>query len=330
MDLWSLNFVIGDKFKNLFSEYVEDFEGYLSSSLFNNEQINKKKDSRISSPLNIKNKFGEFHQNQFWKLEVLFSKKPDSNLIETKLNSLARTLNINEYYVNDLNLKKKTNAKKISINKVVQKDWLNINRQSFPVIEIEKFYIYGSHIRKNYPIHKIPIKINASTAFGTGSHATTKCCLQAIIYLSRNFSPNKILDYGCGTGILGIASKKVFKKSKVIFVDIDKNAVKLSKQNLKLNNIKLNDVYLTNSFDNIKYNRNKNYDLIFANILFTPLYKLTPVFKKIIKPNSFLILSGLLKEQIPYIINRYNNFGFKVEKKIILEDWGSVIMSLKV
>ena len=53
------------------------------------------------------------------------------------------------------------------------------------------------------------------------------------------------------------------------------------------------------------------------------------MFKKIIKPNSFLILSGLLKEQIPYIINRYNNLGFKEEKKIILEDWGSVIMSLK-
>ena len=61
-----------------------------------------------------------------------------------------------------------------------------------------------------------------------------------------------------------------------------------------------------------------------------PLFKLAPVFKQIIKPNSFLIISGLLKQQIPYIINRYNNFGFKVEKKIISEDWGSVIMSLKV
>jgi ribosomal protein L11 methylase PrmA len=68
---------------------------------------------------------------------------------------------------------------------------------------------------------------------------------------------------------------------------------------------------------------------VFANILFAPLYNLTPVFKYIIKPNSFLILSGLLKKQIPYIINRYNNFGFIEEKKIILEDWGSIIMSLK-
>ena len=153
--------------------------------------------------------------------------------------------------------------------------------------------------------------------------------MQAINYLSQRFSPNNILDYGCGTGILGIASKKVFKKSKVIFVDIDENAVKLSKKNIKLNHIKVNGVYLTNSFFDIKYIKNNYYDLIYANILFMPLFKLAPVFKQILKPNSFLILSGLLKQQIPYIINRYNNFGFIEEKKIISEEWGSVIMSTK-
>ena len=325
MDLWSISFVIENQFKNLFSEYVEDFEGYLSTSLFNNT----KKNTKNVLPINIKNNLGEFHQNEFWTLEVLVQKKPDNKLVAMKLNSLARQLNVNEYYINDITWKKNLNAKKVSIKKIIQKNWLNINRQSFPVINIERFYIYGSHIRKNCSVFKIPVKIDASIAFGTGSHATTKCCLQAIDYLSQRFSPKKILDYGCGTGILGIASKKVFKKSKVIFVDIDENAVKLSKKNIKLNHIKVNGVYLTNSFFETKYIKNNYYDLIFANILFMPLFKLAPVFKKIIKPNSFLILSGLLKQQIPYIINRYNNFGFIEEKKIISEDWGSVIMSIK-
>ncbi|MDA9564411.1 50S ribosomal protein L11 methyltransferase [Alphaproteobacteria bacterium] len=325
MDLWSISFVIENQFKNLFSEYVEDFEGYLSSSLFNNT----KKNTKNVLPIIIKNNLGEFHQNEFWTLEVLVQKKPDNNLVEMRLNSLARRLRVNNYYTSNLTSKNKLNTKKVSIKKIIKKNWLNINRQSFPVINIERFYIYGSHIRKNCSVYKIPIKINASTAFGTGSHATTKCCLQAINYLSKRFSPNKILDYGCGTGILGIASKKVFKKSKVIFVDIDENAVKLSKKNIKLNHIKVNGVYLTNSFFNIKYIENNYYDLIYANILFMPLFKLAPVFKQILKPNSFLILSGLLKQQIPYIINRYNNFGFIEEKKIISEDWGSVIMSIK-
>ena len=325
MDLWSISFVIENQFKNLFSEYVEDFEGYLSSSLFNNA----KKNTKNVLPINIINNLGEFHQNEFWTLEVLVQKKPDNNLVEMKLNNLARQLSVNEYYTDDITRGKKINAKKVSIKKIIQKNWLNINRQSFPVINIERFYIYGSHIRKNCSVYKIPVKINASTAFGTGSHETTKCCLQAINYLSQRFSPNNILDYGCGTGILGIASKKVFKKSKVIFVDIDEDAVKLSKKNIELNHIKVNGVYLTNSFFEKKYIKNNYYNLIFANILFMPLFKLAPVFKKIIKPNSFLILSGLLKQQIPYIINRYNNFGFIEEKKIISEEWGSVIMSIK-
>ena len=81
----------------------------------------------------------------------------------------------------------------------------------------------------------------------------------------------------------------------------------------------LNKVYLTNSYHSNKYTKKQFYDLIFANILFCPLKKLAPLFSLIIKPNSFLILSGLLNEQIPYIINQYNNFGFH-EKKIFYVD----------
>ena len=75
MDLWSISFVIENQFKNLFSEYVEDFEGYMSSSLFNN----KKNNTKNVLPINIKNNLGEFHQNEFWTLEVLVQIRPDNN-----------------------------------------------------------------------------------------------------------------------------------------------------------------------------------------------------------------------------------------------------------
>ena len=178
-------------------------------------------------------------------------------------------------------------------------------------------------------LNKIPIKINASTAFGTGSHATTKCCLRAITYLSKFYKPKITLDYGCGTGILGIASKKTFKKSRVYFVDIDKNAIKLTKENLIINNIKSNKVYLTNDFFFKEYIKFNSYDLVIANILYSPLYKLAPLFQYILKPRSRVILSGLLKHQIPYMINRFNKYGFVQEKIFFIDDWGSIIMSLK-
>ena len=102
--------------------------------------------------------------------------------------------------------------------------------------------------------------------------------------------------------------------------------MKLTKENLKLNNIVLNKVYLTNSFHSNKYTKKQFYDLVFANILFGPLKKLAPLYSYIIKPNSFLILSGLLNEQIPYIINWYNKHGFKEKKIFSLNGWGSIIL----
>ena len=70
----------------------------------------------------------------------------------------------------------------------------------------------------------------------------------------------------------------------------------------------------------------KYYDLIFANILFGPLTSLAPRLKFISKPNSFIVLSGLLSNQITNIVNRYKMFGFKFKKKIIINGWGTVIM----
>ncbi len=325
MDLWSVRFEIQDKFKNIFSEYVEDFTGYISSSLFVNEEKNNKRNSNFYLKNTANNNYEEFHQNQIWILEVLFNQKPDINIIESKLNCLANEFKTPDYYYNEQSSTKKY-ANRLSVSKLVQKNWLKYNRKSFPIINLDNFYIYGSYNNKNCSANKIPIKIDASTAFGTGSHESTKCCLKALTFTSRFSKLNRILDFGCGTGILGIASKKIFKRSKITFVDIDKNAVKLTKENLKLNNILSYRVYLTNSYHSNKYKKKQFYDLIFANILFGTLKKLAPIFSLIIKPNSFLILSGLLNIQIPYIINRYNKYGFKVKKIFYLNGWGSILM----
>ena len=325
MDLWSVKFEIQDNLKNIFSEYVEDFEGYISSSLFVNEDKDKKKYTKFYLNNIASNKFGEFHQNQIWILEVFFNQEPDINNINRKLNYLAKELKTTEYFFYD-HLRKDKYSNRLNVSQISQKNWLKHNRKSFPIINLDNFYIYGSHNNKNCLVSKIPIKIEASIAFGTGSHETTKCCLKALTFISRLTKSNQILDYGCGTGILGISSKKIFKKSKVTFVDIDKNALKLTKENLKLNNIVLNKVYLTNSYHSNKYTKKQFYDLVFANILFGPLKKLAPLYSFIIKPNSFLILSGLLNEQIPYIINWYNKYGFKEKKIFSLNGWGSIIL----
>ena len=325
MDLWSIRIIVKDKFKELFSEYFENFDGYMSSSLFQDNGLNCKYDIDKSNNLTT-NKLGEFHLNKYWILEIILNIKPDKKFIKTKLNFLAKQFKLNEFYVYNKKNNDKNFLNKIYISKIINKDWLKENRSSFPSINIDNFYIYGSHIKKECSENKIPIKIDASFAFGTGSHETTRSCLNSLTYLSKIYNPKSVLDYGCGTGILGIASKKIFKNNKITFVDIDINALKLTKQNLRLNKIISREIFLSKSNTMKNFNKKKYYDLIFANILFGPLTSLAPRLKFISKPNSFIVLSGLLSNQITNIVNRYKMFGFKLKKKIIINGWGTVIM----
>ena len=325
MELWSIRIIVEDKFKEIFSEYFENFDGYMSFSLFQDNDLNYKYDIDKSYNLST-NKLGEFHLNKYWILEIILNVKPDKKFIKTKLNVLAKHFKLNEFYVYYKKNNDKNFLNKIYISKIINKDWLKENRSSFPSINIDNFYIYGSHIKKECSENKIPIKIDASFAFGTGSHETTKSCLNSLTYLSKIYNPKSVLDYGCGTGILGIASKKIFKNNKITFVDIDINALKLTKQNLRLNNIISREILLSKSNTMKNFNKKKYYDLIFANILFGPLTSLAPRLKFISKPNSFIVLSGLLSNQITNIVNRYKMFGFKLKKKIIINGWGTVIM----
>ncbi len=325
MDLWSIRITVEDEFKELFSEYFEDFDGYLSSSLFQDKDLNCKYNKSKSYNLTT-NKLGEFHQNKYWTLEIILNIKPDKKFINTKLNLLAKQFKLNKFYDYNEKNNDKEFLSKIYISKIISKDWLKENRASFPSINVDNFYIYGSHIKKECSENKIPIKIDASFAFGTGSHETTKSCLNSLTYLSKIYNPKSVLDYGCGTGILGIAAKKIFKNNRISFVDIDLNALKLTKKNLKLNNINSREIFLSKSNTKKNFNKKKYYDLIFANILFGSLTSLAPRLKFISKPNSFIILSGLLSNQIKNIVNRYKMFGFKLKKKIIINGWGTVIM----
>ncbi len=194
MDLWSVSFLIEDKYKNLFSEYVESFDGYISSSLLANEKKSKKDFSCFLLNTTTNKKLGEFYQSYFWTLEVLLDQKPINRIITTKLNNLAKQLKINQYRVMNHFSKKEQAVKIIKINKIASKNWLELNRKSFPAINVDNFYIYGSHIIKGCQANKITIKIDASIAFGTGSHSTTKSCLKAITYLSSFFRPKKFYN----------------------------------------------------------------------------------------------------------------------------------------
>ena len=146
MELWTISFTVQDKYKNIFSDYVESIEGYVSSSLFVNESLLTKSVSKKNTQ-NIYNYLGEFHHNDYWLLEVLVSLKPRFDIIQKKINDLAKELKTSPYTFQNSTYSEVKNKKYIYLKKIENKNWLKENRKSFPTIEVDNFNIFGSHIK---------------------------------------------------------------------------------------------------------------------------------------------------------------------------------------
>lgn len=296
-EFYLVNFFIEEKFKDLFLDYIE-------SNLFF-ESISYQLSKSFKG---------------FWFCNLITNTTLKINDIFIHINNFRKNLNLYELKVLD-----SIDTKGIYHKKLPDENWLSKNKKTFSPIKIDRFVIYDKDFHDILLTSKKHLKINASYAFGTGYHETTKSCIRSICHLSKSIKFKKILDFGSGTGILGIAAKKTMPLSKIKFVDVDKNAIKMTKLNLISNNIsKVNNVF-NNSKVNKKFKKKKYYDLILANIIFSQLRELIKDFNFLINVNGFLIISGILKSQKSYLINQYRNFYFYPIKVSEENYWTTII-----
>ena len=156
------------------------------------------------------------------------------------------------------------------------------------------------------PSNAIVINMNPGLAFGTGTHQTTDLCLQ---YLDANPPKNlKVIDFGCGAGVLAIAAAKLGAKS-VLAIDNDPQAVHATRENVADNQCE-NIITTMHSEEESDFGK---CDLLVANILTNPLIELVSLFAKLVRPNGLLVLSGILKEQIDMIVNCYAQYFSNLE-----------------
>jgi len=247
-----------------------------------------------------------------WKLEAIYQNRPDIGEIDTKLELAAAAAGV-EMPV-------------YQIGSMPNRNWLKESITSFPPHIVDNYYIYGSHIKDKPPKDKIPLLIDAATAFGSGEHPTTSGCLKAMSWLATGkYKPlkriRKILDMGCGSGILGIAAAKTFT-GKVFAVDIDKEAVRVTKNGvLKQIKAKAGDGYKTDIVPN-----NAPFDLIFANILARPLISMAEDAGHVLKHNGIIVLSGLLITQEDWVKSAYIKQGLILIKKYHIGEWSTLIL----
>lgn len=181
---------------------------------------------------------------------------------------------------------------------VGEQNWVQLTQSQFDPIRItDRMWIVPSW-------HEAPddgainIELDPGMAFGTGSHPTTRLCLE---WLCEAVTPGAtVLDYGCGSGILGIAAARL-GAGDVLGIDIDEQAVEAARDNATRNHVEMRLQHSGQPLD-------EQFDIVVANILTNPLKLLAPLLAARIRPGGRIALSGVLVEQADDVIAAYAPF----------------------
>lgn len=250
-----------------------------------------------------------------WRLEMLHADEPAHEDLETLIEPLLKQAALG--------------AVPIEIDVVPEKDWVKQVQADMPPRQVGRFWVHGSHVDVPAPAGAVPIELDAGLAFGSGEHATTQGCLEAIhkIALRRRF--RRVLDMGCGAGMLAIAAAKCWP-AKGLAVDNDPVAVEVAAQNMLQNRVATRvDVLLSEGYVNPQIRVHGPYDLILANILADPLCAMAKDLSRHLAVDGVAVLSGLLARQAKRVVTAHRGFGLHLRQRIDIGPWTTLVMSRK-
>lgn len=252
-------------------------------------------------------------KDETWDLKGYTDVVPDKELIQKALVKAAKYATV-------------VPIPKPNYIQIKPKNWLSENLANFPPLKIGYYLICSSHSVQKNTASGIILQLNAGTAFGSGKHPSTAGCLIALSVLARKKYFKRPLDIGCGSGILALAIAKTWHR-RVIACDIDKEAIRVTSANAKLNNVKkLISVCSGNLFKAHLVLKHRPYDLVVANILTRPLKAMSKDLTKYLKPGGVVILSGFLQRDSRSIIQKKIIHGLRLIQTININGWVTIIM----
>lgn len=232
-----------------------------------------------------------------WLIHAYFERAPS----ERELGLLAR-LGVGEPHIEELR----------------EADWVTMSQAGLQPIRAGRFYVHTPMYR-SVPPETIPFEIDASLAFGTGQHATTSGCLEALDRLEHeDVRFRNIADIGTGTGLLAFAALALWPEAKCIATDIDAVAVEVAQDNAAINGVKLGHgmgellLAVADGMQSPLLLARAPFDLIIANILAGPLIELASDFAKALQGGGTMVLAGLLDTQAEAVAAAYQELGLKV------------------
>ena len=212
---------------------------------------------------------------------------------------------------------------KVEVKKMHEQDWANTWKQYYKPTKVGE-RIVVKPIWEDYELKndELLVELDPGMAFGTGTHETTRMCIQALEeYVKKD---STVFDVGCGSGILAIAAAKLGAK-KAVGVDLDPVAVESSLENIGYNNLDNIEILHGNLLDVI----DGKADIVVANIIAEVICILTEDVSKAINTGGYFITSGIIHDRVEMVTNKLEECGFEVEKINKDGEWNCIIAKLK-
>ena len=254
---------------------------------------------------------------------------PESDNESNKIDDMNEFIRLVKDGLEDLATRIDIGEGTITIEDTKDEDWLNNWKAFFKPFRVADDIVIKPtwETLDSKKEDDIVIEIDPGTAFGTGSHETTRLCISAL----RNYiRPNtKILDIGCGSGILAIISLKL-GASKATGIDIDKAAITATYENMEVNNISSEqlEVYADNILEDTTMCDTVNigqFDIVVANILADVIIPLSGILSKTMTKGSLFVSSGIIDMKKDEVQKALIDNGFEIIDVIQMGDWFSFV-----
>jgi ribosomal protein L11 methyltransferase len=203
--------------------------------------------------------------------------------------------------------------------------WLARTLSTFPEQLVgRRFAVRGTHLTDSPAVGRIPLLLDAGVAFGSGEHGSTRGCLRALERVAYR-KPRRILDLGCGSGILAMAAAKLLHRP-ALATDIDPWSVRVARQNTGLNHL-AHRVRCEQAVGWQPAARARApYDLVFANILARPLCRMAPALAAHLAPGGTAILAGLLRQQMRMVLSAHRSAGLRMDFTLQEGAWTTLVL----
>ncbi len=247
-----------------------------------------------------------------WHLEGFARARPDLPAIHARLALTAAMLG--------------DRAPDLRVSRVAPRNWLAENLATFPPISAGRYFVHGTHWPTPAPAGAVAMTVDAGTAFGSGEHATTRGCLLALDRLARLRRFRRVLDMGCGSGILAMAAAKTWR-APVLAADIDPVAVRVADFNARRNQVgALVRAVVSDGYRHPEVRRRRRYDLILANILARPLVRLAPDLARHLAPGGVAVLSGLYTRHERMVLAAHRSQGLALRCRVVIDGWSTLVI----